>query len=99
MGLQEARSSGRLWSSLWSLVSLSSLGFVEGPFIISLSQIRDFLQQLKGRVAREAIQRVHSDGPKGQRLLETQIPAPIEVSSGKALQGRWRGSWEDKLVR
>ncbi|XP_024416577.1 snRNA-activating protein complex subunit 2 [Desmodus rotundus] len=45
----------------------------------SEADIRDFLQQLKGRVAREAIQRVHSDGPKGQRLLETQIPAPIEV--------------------
>ncbi|XP_054439338.1 snRNA-activating protein complex subunit 2 [Pteronotus mesoamericanus] len=45
----------------------------------SEAEIRDFLQQLKGRVAREAIQRVHSGGPKGQRQLETQIPAPIEV--------------------
>ncbi|KAM5307444.1 snRNA-activating protein complex subunit 2 [Glossophaga mutica] len=45
----------------------------------SETEIRDFLQQLKGRVAREAIQRVHSGGPKGQRRLETQIPAPIEV--------------------
>ncbi|XP_036912499.1 snRNA-activating protein complex subunit 2 [Sturnira hondurensis] len=45
----------------------------------SEAEIRDFLKQLKGRVAREAIQRVHSGGPKGQRRLETQIPAPIEV--------------------
>ncbi|KAM7142432.1 snRNA-activating protein complex subunit 2 isoform 1-T1 [Molossus nigricans] len=45
----------------------------------SESQIRDFLQQLKGRVAREAIQRVHPGGLKGQRHLETPTPAPIEV--------------------
>ncbi|XP_019523203.1 PREDICTED: snRNA-activating protein complex subunit 2 isoform X1 [Hipposideros armiger] len=42
----------------------------------SEAEIRDFLQQLKGRVAREAIQRVH---PKGPRCRETQTPAPIEV--------------------
>ncbi|KAL2764268.1 snRNA-activating protein complex subunit 2 [Daubentonia madagascariensis] len=40
-------------------------------------EIRDFLQQLKGRVAREAIQRVHPGG--GARRREAQIPAPIEV--------------------
>ncbi|XP_066217203.1 snRNA-activating protein complex subunit 2 [Saccopteryx leptura] len=45
----------------------------------SEAEIRDFLQQLKGRVAREAIQRVHPGGPKGQRHLEAQTPAPIEV--------------------
>lgn len=45
----------------------------------SEAEIRDFLQQLKGRVAREAIQRVHPGGLKGQRCLETQPPAPIEV--------------------
>ncbi|EPQ10461.1 Dual specificity mitogen-activated protein kinase kinase 7 [Myotis brandtii] len=41
--------------------------------------IRDFLQQLKNRVAREAIQKVHPGGLKGQRRRETQPPAPIEV--------------------
>lgn len=42
----------------------------------SEAEIRDFLRQLKGRVAREAIQRVH---PKGPTCRETQTPAPIEV--------------------
>ncbi|EFB25570.1 hypothetical protein PANDA_010901, partial [Ailuropoda melanoleuca] len=42
-------------------------------------QIRDFLRQLKGRVVREAIQRVHPGGPQGPRRRETQTPAPIEV--------------------
>ncbi|XP_036089685.1 snRNA-activating protein complex subunit 2 isoform X3 [Rousettus aegyptiacus] len=42
-------------------------------------EIRDFLRHLKGRVAREANQRVHPGGPKGSRRRETQTPAPIEV--------------------
>lgn len=45
----------------------------------SEAEIRDFLRHLKGRVAREAIQRVHPGGPKGSRRRETQTPAPIEV--------------------
>ncbi|XP_070270206.1 snRNA-activating protein complex subunit 2 [Myotis yumanensis] len=45
----------------------------------SEAEIRDFLQQLKNRVAREAIQKVHPGGLKGQRRRETQPPAPIEV--------------------
>ncbi|KAM7110617.1 snRNA-activating protein complex subunit 2-like isoform 2-T2 [Molossus nigricans] len=52
----------------------------------SESEIRDFLQQLKGRVAREAIQRVHPGGLKGQRHLETQTPAPIEVLTIAAVE-------------
>ncbi|XP_012646237.2 snRNA-activating protein complex subunit 2 [Microcebus murinus] len=40
-------------------------------------EIRDFLQQLKGRVAREAIRRVHPGG--GPRRREAQTPAPIEI--------------------
>ncbi|XP_036306192.1 snRNA-activating protein complex subunit 2 isoform X1 [Pipistrellus kuhlii] len=42
----------------------------------SEAEIRDFLQQLKNRVAREAIQKVHPGGLKGQRHPP---PAPIEV--------------------
>ncbi|KAM9243142.1 snRNA-activating protein complex subunit 2 isoform 3-T3 [Dugong dugon] len=42
----------------------------------SEDEIRDFLRQLKGRVAREAIQRLHPGGPLGRRR---QTPAPIEV--------------------
>ncbi|XP_045845798.1 snRNA-activating protein complex subunit 2 [Meles meles] len=45
----------------------------------SEAEIRDFLRQLKGRVVREAIQRVHPGGPQGRRRRETQTPAPIEV--------------------
>ncbi|XP_037680312.1 snRNA-activating protein complex subunit 2 isoform X1 [Choloepus didactylus] len=45
----------------------------------SEAEIRDFLQQLKGRVAREAIQRVRPGGPRGPRCQEAQTPAPIEV--------------------
>ncbi|XP_027440938.1 snRNA-activating protein complex subunit 2 [Zalophus californianus] len=45
----------------------------------SEAEIRDFLRQLKGRVVREAIQRVHPGGPQGPRRRETQTPAPIEV--------------------
>uniref|UniRef100_A0A8D2DAB3 Small nuclear RNA activating complex polypeptide 2 n=1 Tax=Sciurus vulgaris TaxID=55149 RepID=A0A8D2DAB3_SCIVU len=42
----------------------------------SEAEIQAFLQQLKDRVVREAIQRVHPGGP-GRR--EAQPPAPIEV--------------------
>ncbi|KAM9688296.1 snRNA-activating protein complex subunit 2 [Trichechus inunguis] len=42
----------------------------------SEDEIRDFLGQLKGRVAREAIQRLQPGGPLGRRR---QTPAPIEV--------------------
>ncbi|XP_004484242.1 snRNA-activating protein complex subunit 2 [Dasypus novemcinctus] len=45
----------------------------------SEAEIRDFLQQLKDRVAREAIQRVRPGGPRGPRPREAQTPAPIEV--------------------
>uniref|UniRef100_A0A9L0IPZ8 Small nuclear RNA activating complex polypeptide 2 n=1 Tax=Equus asinus TaxID=9793 RepID=A0A9L0IPZ8_EQUAS len=45
----------------------------------SEAEIRDFLRQLKGRVAREAIQRVHPGGLQGPRHRQTQTPAPIEV--------------------
>ncbi|XP_040485359.1 snRNA-activating protein complex subunit 2 [Ursus maritimus] len=45
----------------------------------SEAEIRDFLRKLKGRVVREAIQRVHPGGPQGPRRQETQTPAPIEV--------------------
>lgn len=45
----------------------------------SNTEIQDFIRQLKGRVAREAIQRIHPGGPKGPRRWETQTPAPIEV--------------------
>ncbi|XP_053440121.1 snRNA-activating protein complex subunit 2 [Nycticebus coucang] len=40
-------------------------------------EIRDFLQQLKGRVVREAIQRVHPGG--SLKPQKAQIPAPIEI--------------------
>ncbi|XP_020038251.2 snRNA-activating protein complex subunit 2 isoform X1 [Castor canadensis] len=43
------------------------------------AEIRDFLQQLKGRVVREAIRRVHPGGSQGPRSREAQTPAPIEV--------------------
>ncbi|XP_002722053.2 snRNA-activating protein complex subunit 2 [Oryctolagus cuniculus] len=45
----------------------------------SETEIRNFLQKLKARVVREAIQRVHPDGPQGARRREAQPPAPIEV--------------------
>ncbi|XP_057564810.1 snRNA-activating protein complex subunit 2 [Hippopotamus amphibius kiboko] len=45
----------------------------------SEAEIQDFLRQLKGRAAREAIQRMHPGGPQGPRRQETQTPAPIEV--------------------
>ncbi|PNI18345.1 SNAPC2 isoform 2, partial [Pan troglodytes] len=45
----------------------------------SEAEIRVFLQQLKGRVAREAIQKVHPGGLQGPRRREAQPPAPIEV--------------------
>ncbi|KAL0612192.1 snRNA-activating protein complex subunit 2 [Plecturocebus cupreus] len=43
------------------------------------AEIRVFLQQLKGRVAREAIQKLHPGGLLGPRRQEAQPPAPIEV--------------------
>lgn len=42
----------------------------------SEAEVRALLQQLKDRVVREAIQRVHPGGP---RRREAQLPAPIEV--------------------
>nr|XP_012291705.1 snRNA-activating protein complex subunit 2 [Aotus nancymaae] len=45
----------------------------------SEAEIRVFLQQLKGRVAREAIQKLHLGGLLGPRRQEAQPPAPIEV--------------------
>ncbi|KAK2087248.1 snRNA-activating protein complex subunit 2, partial [Saguinus oedipus] len=45
----------------------------------SEAEIRVFLQQLKGRVAREAIQKLHPGGLLGPRRQEAQPPAPIEV--------------------
>uniref|UniRef100_G1QA63 Small nuclear RNA activating complex polypeptide 2 n=1 Tax=Myotis lucifugus TaxID=59463 RepID=G1QA63_MYOLU len=58
---------GAVWSAL------------EKRQLLRLLQIRDFLQQLKNPVAREAIQKVHPGGLKGPRRRETQPPAPIEV--------------------
>ncbi|XP_004644988.1 snRNA-activating protein complex subunit 2 [Octodon degus] len=45
----------------------------------SEAEIHDFLQHLKGRVARETSQRVHAGGPQGPRRSQAQILAPIEV--------------------
>lgn len=45
----------------------------------SEAEIHDFLQHLKGRVAREAIQRVLPAGAPGLRRRRAQILAPIEV--------------------
>nr|XP_045006967.1 snRNA-activating protein complex subunit 2 isoform X2 [Jaculus jaculus] len=41
----------------------------------SEAEVRHFIQQLKGRVVREAIRKVHP----GPRHCEAQLPAPIEV--------------------
>ncbi|XP_036306193.1 snRNA-activating protein complex subunit 2 isoform X2 [Pipistrellus kuhlii] len=49
----------------------------------SEAEIRDFLQQLKNRVAREAIQKVHPGGLKGQRHPP---PAPIEALTIMAVE-------------
>ncbi|KAL1773135.1 snRNA-activating protein complex subunit 2 [Sigmodon hispidus] len=38
-----------------------------------------FIQQLKGRVVREAIRKVHPSGTEGLRHQKAQLPAPIEV--------------------
>ncbi|XP_012584905.1 PREDICTED: snRNA-activating protein complex subunit 2 [Condylura cristata] len=54
-------------------------GPAEGRWTCFCPQIRDFLRQLKARVAREALQRVHAGGPQAPRHRETQPPAPIEV--------------------
>ncbi|XP_008578252.1 PREDICTED: snRNA-activating protein complex subunit 2 [Galeopterus variegatus] len=69
----------RRGSGLWLLFCSPEL--VPGPFgrLLFLPQVRDFLQQLKGRVAREAIQRVYPGGLQGPRRREAQTPAPIEV--------------------
>ncbi|XP_075827098.1 snRNA-activating protein complex subunit 2 isoform X1 [Microtus pennsylvanicus] len=45
----------------------------------SEAEICRFIQQLKGRVVREAIRKVHPGGPEGLRRQEAQLPAPIEV--------------------
>ncbi|XP_010604019.1 snRNA-activating protein complex subunit 2 [Fukomys damarensis] len=49
------------------------------PCCTCSGQIHDFLQHLKGRVAREAIQRVLPAGAPGPRRRRPQILAPIEV--------------------
>uniref|UniRef100_A0A8C6R4E1 Small nuclear RNA activating complex, polypeptide 2 n=1 Tax=Nannospalax galili TaxID=1026970 RepID=A0A8C6R4E1_NANGA len=46
---------------------------------VSPSQIRHFIQQLKGQVVREAIRKVHPGSTEGPRRREAQLPAPIEV--------------------
>ncbi|CAO2630936.1 snRNA-activating protein complex subunit 2 [Lemmus lemmus] len=45
----------------------------------SEAEICRFIQQLKGRVVREAIRKVHPGRPEGLRRQEAQLPAPIEV--------------------
>ncbi|XP_072457088.1 snRNA-activating protein complex subunit 2 [Notamacropus eugenii] len=45
----------------------------------SETEIQDFLQLLKRRVAREVIQQEHRCCQKEQRLRKAEIPAPIEV--------------------
>ncbi|KAL6034247.1 hypothetical protein STEG23_009316 [Scotinomys teguina] len=45
----------------------------------SEAEICRFIQQLKGRVVREAIRKVHPGGTEGPRHQEAQLPAPIEV--------------------
>uniref|UniRef100_A0A2R9AMR2 Small nuclear RNA activating complex polypeptide 2 n=1 Tax=Pan paniscus TaxID=9597 RepID=A0A2R9AMR2_PANPA len=60
----------------------------------SEAEIRVFLQQLKGRVAREAIQKVHPGGLQGPRRREAQPPAPIEVRAGPW----WVGPLEEALA-
>ncbi|CAH7284249.1 snRNA-activating protein complex subunit 2 [Phodopus roborovskii] len=45
----------------------------------SEAEICRFIQQLKGRVVREAIRKVHPGGTEGLRRQEAQLPAPIEV--------------------
>nr|XP_004999649.1 snRNA-activating protein complex subunit 2 [Cavia porcellus] len=45
----------------------------------SETEIGDFLQHLKSRVAREATQKVHPHGTRGPRHTQAQILAPIEV--------------------
>ncbi|XP_076779848.1 snRNA-activating protein complex subunit 2 [Arvicanthis niloticus] len=45
----------------------------------SEAEICRFIQQLKGRVVREAIRKAQPSGREGPRHQETQLPAPIEV--------------------
>ncbi|XP_004865444.1 snRNA-activating protein complex subunit 2 isoform X2 [Heterocephalus glaber] len=59
-------------------------------------QIRDFLQHLKGRAVREAVQRVHPAGPLGPRRRQAQILAPIEVWTD--LAEKITGPLEDALT-
>uniref|UniRef100_G1Q4U5 Small nuclear RNA activating complex polypeptide 2 n=1 Tax=Myotis lucifugus TaxID=59463 RepID=G1Q4U5_MYOLU len=80
---------GAVWSALQKRQLLRLLQTRRGPEpdVAELAgergrreaEIRDFLQQLKNPVAREAIQKVHPGGLKGPRHRETQPPAPIEV--------------------
>ncbi|XP_010347878.1 snRNA-activating protein complex subunit 2 isoform X2 [Saimiri boliviensis] len=64
----------------------------------SEAEIRVFLQQLKGRVAREAIQKLHPGGLLGPRRQEAQPPAPIEVrqmNRTRLPRASPRGVWTD----
>ncbi|XP_049644237.1 snRNA-activating protein complex subunit 2 [Suncus etruscus] len=45
----------------------------------SEAEVKKFLWQLKGRVTREAFQRLYPGGAQGPRCRGTQTPAPIEV--------------------
>ncbi|XP_020754504.2 snRNA-activating protein complex subunit 2 isoform X1 [Odocoileus virginianus] len=69
--------SQRDWTGMW--LKWESGNESQGNRAEWKKRIEDFLRQLKGRVARKAIQRIHPGGPKGPRRWETQTPAPIEV--------------------
>jgi hypothetical protein len=52
-------------------------------------QICRFIQQLKGRVVREAIQKMQPGGREGPRHQGTPLPAPVEVrQEGKVGDGQ-----------
>uniref|UniRef100_G1QDM1 Small nuclear RNA activating complex polypeptide 2 n=1 Tax=Myotis lucifugus TaxID=59463 RepID=G1QDM1_MYOLU len=80
---------GAVWSALQKrqVLTTADAAGPQEPDVAELAgelpgaeaEIRDFLQQLKNPVAREAIQKVHPGGLKGPRRRETQPPAPIEV--------------------